>query len=152
MITEDQDIVIDHPTLAGIVGFVWETFTQRSLEHRDDHVEVDGLSATISIGGPWTATLEVTMSSALAARFAGALLACDPATLTQDDIDDAIGELANVVGGNVKGMLEDGSVATLSLPVVSRSVPSVTGGHLTVNCTFDADGEPMVWSIFERVT
>lgn len=152
MITDQDHIVIDQPTLAGIVGFVWETLTQHELEHRDDVTALDATSATISIGGPWTATLEVTMSDTLAARFAGALLDCDPTTLTQEDIDDAIGELANVVGGNVKGILDEGSIATLSLPVVSRSVPSVTGGHLTVSCGFEADGEPMVWSIFERVT
>ena len=149
--TIDQDsAVIDHATLAGIVTFVWETLTRGHLEAREVSPAVDGPAATISIGGPWTATLEVVVTRPLARRFAADLLQVEADELSEDDVHDALGELVNVVGGNVKGIVDDGGRSTLSLPVVADACPSVTGGHLTVACAFAVEGEPMVWALYER--
>lgn len=150
MIIDQDSTVIDHATLAGIVTFVWETLTQRHIDATDADAAVEGPAATISIGGPWTATLEVVVSRTLARRFAAALLQVGDAELSEDDVHDALGELVNVVGGNVKGIVDDGGSSTLSLPVVADACPSVTGGHLTVACRFAVDGEPMVWALYER--
>lgn len=151
MIIDQDNAVIDHSTLAGIVTFVWETLTQRSLDEIDAPDGFDGPAATISIGGPWTATLEVVVTPTLARRFAADLLQMPDADLDLDDVHDALGELVNVVGGNVKGIVDDGGSSTLSLPVVANGCPSVTGGQLTVACAFALDGEPMVWALYERI-
>lgn len=150
MFTEQEPNVIDQETLAGIVAFAWEMFTHESPIACSADAPADGMSATISIGGPWTATLEVIVTQELARTFAATLLGGSPADLPGEDVDDALGELANVVGGNIKGLLDDGGNATLSLPVVSRVRPSVTGGQLTVSCAFDCGGQTMYWGLFER--
>ena len=46
------------------------------------------------------------------------MLAAAPETLGDEDLADAIGELANIVGGSVKSCVEGHS--TLSLPSVER--------------------------------
>lgn len=150
MITDQQPSTVDKQTLSEIVGFVWAMFTDEQPTPVEDAKHGEGLCATISIGGPWTATLEVALSEGLAGRFAASLLGIKPDELTREDIDDAVGELANVVGGNVKGLLDDGGVSTLSLPVVSHSSQSVTGGQLTISSAFDCTGGVMIWSLFER--
>lgn len=150
MFTDQQPTTVDKQTLAEIVGFVWEMFMSERIEECDHSADDAGMTATISIGGPWTATLAVTVSEGLAAQFSGALLGVDPNSLDAADVEDALGELANVVGGNVKGLLDDNGASTLSLPVVSHDVPTVAGGQLTVSCYFDVHGDVMTWALYER--
>lgn len=145
---------IDDTTLAEIVGFVWHTFAEEEGIEPGAPLPAQRLEAchyaTISIGGTWTATLVVAMAPALIGHFASALMGVPAAELDVADIDDAFGELANVVGGNVKGLVDDPS-ATLSLPAVSASRPLITGGRLTVQVAYELDGEAMVWELWERV-
>lgn len=145
---------IDDATLAEIVGFVWQTFAgEDDIEpgRAPADAALDACRyATISIGGSWTATLLVAMAPALIDRFAAALMGVPPAELDQADLDDAFGELTNVVGGNVKGLVDD-PAATLSLPAVSVSRPMITGGRLTVQVAYEFGGDPMVWELWERV-
>lgn len=150
MFTDQDASTIDEQTLQGIIEFVWSTLLAEELSAREPAPIDDAVYAAISIGGQWTATLEVRVSQQLARRFAAQLLDLDAAELLEEDVDDALGELANVVGGNVKGLLDDGGAATLSLPIVSRTQPTVAGGQLTATCAFDATGEPMIWQLFER--
>lgn len=144
--------VIDAATLTDIVDFVWQTFAGEPGPQRvgspTAHEPADRFAA-ISIGGAWTATLLVATTDACAARFAGALLGLAPADVDPADLDDAFGELVNVVGGNVKGLVDDPG-ATLSLPVVAPSRPAVTGGQLTVRIAYDLGGQAMAWELWER--
>lgn len=149
-------VVIEAATLAEIVGFVWQTFADDDRitavpgEAAARCVPGDGAHfATISIGGNWTATLLAAVSPALVGQFAGALMGLAPDELDPADRDDAFGELINVVGGNVKGLVDDPG-ATLSLPAVSDSRPTLTGGQLTVQQAFDVGGELMIWELWER--
>jgi chemotaxis protein CheX len=67
--------------------------------------------------GPWTGTVVLTTGRETAAGLTRALLGEHaPAELEDEDIVDAFGEIANVVGGNVKAALPGPSA--LSLPDV----------------------------------
>lgn len=150
MFTDQQATVVDKETLTEIVGFVWEMFMGETPPECAPVTHAEGRTATISIGGTWTATLEVTVSTTLAQQFAASLLGMEPGEMEVADIEDALGELANVVGGNVKGLLDESIASTLSLPVVTTTVPSITGGQLTISLGFDCGGEVMNWSLYER--
>ena len=130
---------------------MWETLTGSAVVPCDVPPYLNGPTATIAIGGPWIAMLEVITSAKLARHFAATLFAMTDDELSEPDIHDALGELANVVGGNVKGAIDDVEGTTLSLPVVTNDRPTIKGGALTVQCGFDVDGESMVWALFERV-
>lgn len=151
MFTDKKTSVVDEAALSEIVTFVWQTLVGTDAEPAATSAPIDDPRiATISIGGPWTAALVVTVSAELARSYAATLLGLEVAELETDDVADALGELANVVGGNVKGMLDDDGASTLTLPIVSPSTPSITGGQLTVSCTFDIEGQPMSWELYER--
>ena len=51
-------------------------------------------------------------------------LAMEPDEVSTEDLSDVLGELANIVGGNLKAMLPPG--ATLSLPQVVLAPESAT--------------------------
>lgn len=147
MITDFDTINVDDETLAGIVTFAWQTLGFEECAPAAPLPIADALSATISIGGAWTATLVVSVDMTLAYRFADGLLDLGD-ELVREDVEDALGELANVVGGNVKGLVDD-PAATLSLPVVAHGEPTIAGGQIRVSCAFEAEGLPMVWRLYE---
>ena len=88
-------------------------------------------SSWVEIVGPWTGTVVLTCGADTAVELTGALLRGHaPAVLEDEDVDDALGELANVVGGNVKAVLPGPSV--LGLPEVG-SAPEAGPGSVRVD-------------------
>jgi chemotaxis protein CheX len=73
----------------------------------------------VSISGDWAGEVHVTTTAEAAQDIAAAMLQLDHAELGVDDISDAIGEIANVIGGSVKSMVGG---AALSLPQVVLDV------------------------------
>jgi CheY-specific phosphatase CheX len=80
-------------------------------------------SSWVEIVGPWTGAVVLTTGRDTAVDLTRALLGEHaPAVLDDEDVDDALGELANVVGGNVKAVLPGPSV--LGLPEVAATPPA----------------------------
>ncbi|SFP94463.1 Chemotaxis phosphatase CheX [Geodermatophilus dictyosporus] len=81
------------------------------------------LSSWVEIVGPWTGWVALTCGRDTALDLTRALLGEHaPEEVEQEDVHDALGELANVVGGNVKAVLPGPSV--LGLPEVGTTPPS----------------------------
>ena len=104
----------------------------------------DPLSAWVEVSGPWTGAVVLTCGRATAADLAGILLGAPADELASEDIADALGELANVVGGNVKALLPAPSV--LGLPEVGFPPPS---GSPADTCTIEVlwRGRPVTVSV-----
>ena len=89
-----------------------------------DGVAMDGhdVVAWVDVHGPWLGRASLETSTPAAHELARALLAMEPDEAVPDeDLVDALGELANVVGGNVKALLPD--QGTLGLPRVGGALP-----------------------------
>jgi chemotaxis protein CheX len=80
--------------------------------------------SSVSITGSWTGHVVYASSTAAARKAAAAFLAMEPDEVSQEDLSDVLGELANIVGGNVKAMLPPG--AMLSLPQVVLAPEAAT--------------------------
>ena len=77
------------------------------------------MSSWVDVVGPWTGSVVLTTGRQTAADLTRALLGeTAPELLEHEDVADAFGEIANVVGGNVKAALPGPS--GLSLPDVGR--------------------------------
>jgi chemotaxis protein CheX len=74
------------------------------------------VAAAISVTGAWRGHVVIGCSTAASRHAASALLGVPADEVTEDDISDALGELANVIGGNVKALLPE--PCALSLPYV----------------------------------
>lgn len=89
----------------------------------------DPLHAWVDIVGTTRIRTAVTTEAATARALARILLALEEEEpVTADDVGDVLGELANVIGGNLKGTSHEPT--TLTLPVVTtrlqdRGVPPV---------------------------
>ncbi|MBS2940172.1 chemotaxis protein CheX [Nocardioides sp. J2M5] len=76
--------------------------------------ETGRLRASVAVHGQWTGWITLEVSRAAARDLTRRMLS-DP-EVSEEDVRDAVGELVNVLGGNVKSLLVDGS--TLGLPEV----------------------------------
>lgn len=75
------------------------------------------LTVTVAVRGAWNGYVELTFPQPTARLAAAAMLLFGADELSERDVQDAIGELVNIVGGNVKSLLP--SPTKLSLPEVT---------------------------------
>lgn len=114
------EVEVDENDLAEMVEQVWEAYLDPEgvspLMQTYDENQPSEVHSSVSITGSWNGHIVYASSRAAAQRAASAFLAMELDEVSEEDISDTLGELANIVGGNVKAMLPPG--AQLSLPQV----------------------------------
>lgn len=103
--------------LSQIVEEVLTAFLPDLSPANPEDAEPTTVAAIVHISGTWTGSVVVSCSDDVATGTAASMLEADPAGLTGEDISDALGEVANMIGGGVKAMMPEPSM--LSLPVVT---------------------------------
>ena len=114
--------LIDEATVESIAGEAWVALVgeEEGLVPLPGELPADALSSWVDVVGPWTGSVVLTTGRETAAELTRALLGeAAPAELEDEDVVDAFGEIANVVGGNVKAALPGPS--TLGLPEVGEA-------------------------------
>lgn len=107
---------------------------------------VDELFAWVDVHGPMTGRVLLTTERTTAVDVTRALLGLEPdEAVVHADIVDALGEVANVVGGNVKSLGPDHSA--LTLPEVGKDRPA-TDGSLMHSVALDWRGRSLVISLW----
>lgn len=129
--------------LAQVVDEVLETFVGSLSDEPQPADAVLPVTAFVQITGAWTGTVLVSCSTELAAAVTGAMLALPAEEVAQEDISDAVGEVANMVGGSVKSLIAE--PAELSLPTVifGAQGASVPGTELLQQIERSCVGEPL---------
>jgi CheY-specific phosphatase CheX len=112
---------IDGAALTEVLTLAWATFVDPEAELIPVGLRSGGpgLVAEVAVLGDTPARIAISIdrpgARAVTERMAGPVIG--PA-LDDDDVADAVGELANVLGGNLKALLPEGS--TLTLPSVGE--------------------------------
>jgi chemotaxis protein CheX len=76
----------------------------------------DRLTSVVHLAGDWNGAVLLECDRGQACRFAGRFLGMDPPERVDDVVRDVLGELANMIGGNLKCVLTRG--IRLSMPAV----------------------------------
>jgi chemotaxis protein CheX len=139
--------LIDEATVQGITEQAWLALVGEDevLVPLPAPMPADALSSWVEIVGPWTGSVVLTCGRDTALALTRALLREHaPEVPEEEDVDDALGELANVVGGNVKAVLPGPSV--LGLPETGSTPPP---GREADTCRVDVlwRGEPLTVSV-----
>lgn len=108
-----------------------------------------GLEACVHITGGWEGTVSVATTDELARRLTEEMFAMSAGEASEEEILDANGEMANMIGGNVKALMPGPS--QLSLPTVAHGSPMAFPGTSValVEC-FDVEGQPFVVTVRRR--
>jgi chemotaxis protein CheX len=135
--------LIDEATVQSIAEEAWVALVGEDelLVPLPAPLPEDRLSSWVDVVGPWTGTVVLTTGRQTAAELCRALLGpAAPALLDHEDVADAFGEIANVVGGNVKAALPGPS--SLGLPEVGDA-PAVRNPADVVRVDVLWRGEPL---------
>lgn len=147
-------MTIETLDLNSAVTGVFESMLALPIAAADEFAEADTESASvtgvISISGDWNGAVIVTVPQALAREIAAAMFALDSDALTEAEVQDAVGELSNMVGGATKTMI--GGSCSISLPSVTEGLRyrvSIPGAREVANARFDSNGNLLSVSVVQ---
>jgi chemotaxis protein CheX len=85
-----------------------------------------GYTACVSFTGAWEGTVMVHCADEMATAMTASLFGMEVDDVAPDEVGDAVGELANILAGNIKRLLPEPTI--LSVPSVAHG----TNYHITV--------------------
>lgn len=135
----DTKIEVYQGDMEAIVGGVFQTMLQMEAYPSNEpwRPSPGHFTSSVYFGGDWQGAVLVECARNTAASFTEKLMDIPLAKQTRDDMLDCMGELANMVGGNLKSVMPRG--VGLSMPTVvegSDYSVRVCGGNLTTRRSF----------------
>lgn len=117
----ESSVEIQPSELVQIVESVFGTMMSLEVNQRGTpwFPSPDRLTSALHLAGDWNGAVLLECSPSQACRFAGRFLSMDPPDTVDDVVRDVLGELANMIGGNLKCVLTRG---------IRLSMPSVVDG------------------------
>jgi chemotaxis protein CheX len=149
MFASDEQIV-------AITQDVWSSFTGTAIGSASEEVALDAGDVTfgrVAVTGPWQGCVLLACPTQLARNAASAMFDLPAEQLTDDEVADALGELTNMIAGNIKSLLPGPS--RLSMPAVMVSASStVRMPHavLVNTVSLACEGLPLTVSIWQDLT
>ncbi|WP_238014903.1 chemotaxis protein CheX [Dactylosporangium sp. AC04546] len=117
------DATITADDLHGIIWQVWTAYlgTTPTTPPGKPPAGRAELTASVCIAGAWLGHVVLRAGLPAAGAIAAAMLELDPAGVKPEDVQDAAGELMNIVTGNVKSLLPQPSHVALPQVVVGAA-------------------------------
>jgi chemotaxis protein CheX len=144
------------PTVADLVAIceqVWESYLEpdgrNPFQPCGPMAGTNEMFAAVSITGNWHGHVAVTCSARAARYAAAAFLLMDPDEVGSDDVVDVLGELANIIGGNVKSMLPAGCFVSLPHVVMNGGATRFPSAVQVCELAGTWRGEPMSISLWQ---
>jgi chemotaxis protein CheX len=148
-------MVVEEDQIREMTESVWSTVLGLPVAPRErgDHLEAERfVTGCVQISGHWRGALTLACSSAFARRAAAAMFGSEEPDVSTEETRDGLGELTNMVGGNVKGLLPGPS--RLSLPTVVEGGDysvAVPGTVVLQEVWLDCEGEPVIVKLLESL-
>ncbi|MEO8697171.1 MAG: chemotaxis protein CheX [Acidimicrobiales bacterium] len=135
-----------------IVKSIWSTLVDVPIQRGscEGQREDSTVTGIVNIEGAWHGAVVVRCSLALASLVTAAMFQGDDEPTT-DEIRDALGELTNMVAGNVKALLP--APSAISLPTVAFGKQyeiSVVGTRTVVTVPFMSETQALEVSVVQR--
>jgi chemotaxis protein CheX len=116
-------------------------------ERNPSSAPAEQITTSVDISGAWEGTISLSFSRLLEQRLAAAMLECPESEATPALVQDVVSELANVIGGNVKGVLP--GPCKLSLPRVDTEARTSSPDEQQ-QMWFDCAGQPFSVTVRSR--
>lgn len=144
----------EQDTISALASDIWSSMLGIDLFPGNGAMETLGhdrtLTGIVQITGDWAGAVTIRCPTAVAKAFAGAMFGCEGDDLGMDEVRDAIGELCNMTGGSVKGLVP--GECQLGIPAVAEGIDyslTVPRGQAVVNVGFEYEGEPVEIVVYE---
>lgn len=134
---------------------VWQSILEMNVERSVVNVlppnHLGTLAGCVQITGAWEGTMVLHCSTALARLAASRMFGIGVEDVTTSEAQETLGELTNMIGGNLKALLPE--PCYLSLPTVVEGTDytlRVPGSRQVSEVTFACDNEPLVVRLLQR--
>jgi chemotaxis protein CheX len=141
-------MIVGEEQICTLTKLAWTTVLKTAVKPVDTPGTLGGgkfVAAKVKVIGSWNGSVMVGCSYALAKRAAGKMFDMPAESISPDELRDAVGEMANILGGNVKTLIA--GKCRLSLPSVSevddQSVFAASEKD-RMNVWFESEGERFV--------
>jgi len=140
--------------ILGITRDVWESFTGRAIDVADGQARPGGGDVTVgcvTVTGAWQGSVLLACPAQLARMAAAAMFDLPAEQLDDREVADALGELTNMVGGNIKSLIPGPS--RLSMPAVTVGAsPTVKPPRaaLVATVSLACEGLPLTVSVWRE--
>lgn len=137
-----------------VVQDIWSGMLGLSVVGHEGEIEMSGergISALVQVTGEWEGAVAVNCSEGLGRVAATTMFGIESGEVTEADIHDAMGEIANMTAGNIKGYIE--GYCRLSLPTVTggaRMSISMPGSRVVSSVAYDCSGHSFSVVLVER--
>jgi chemotaxis protein CheX len=151
-----RELFASDEQIVAITQDVWSSFTGTAIDSASEVVALDAGDVTfgrVAVTGPWQGCVLLACPTQLARNAASAMFDLPAEQLTDDEVADALGELTNMIAGNIKSLLPGPS--RLSMPAVMVSASStVRMPHavLVNTVSLACEGLPLTVSIWQDLT
>jgi len=140
--------------LSSIVVDVFHTMLDLDVEPQGDGdvATAGSVTAAVHFAGEWRGVVLLQVSPELACVLCARLLRAETAPPFDDNVRDAMGELANMVAGNLKSVLP--FRVALSMPTVvegSNYALRICGKNLATMSRFSSAAGAFLWTLVEVV-
>lgn len=109
------------------------------------------LAGCVQITGAWNGTVTVDYPMSLAKQVASIMFDLHGEPVENELIQDALGELTNMTGGNIKSLLPEPCFLSLPAVALTDSAMRIPGSELVSKVTFKCNGENFQVSLLKKV-
>jgi chemotaxis protein CheX len=151
------EVEVNENDLAEMVEQVWMSYMDPEgisplIPTYDEH-QPSEVHSSVSITGAWTGYVVYACSTVAAKHAAAAFLAMEVDEVGSEDLTDVLGELANIVGGNVKAMLPPGCFLSLPQVVLAPETTAIYPNASRISGVYGLwEGEPVNVSMWRSRT
>ncbi len=145
--------MVQNEQIRSIIENIWSSVLGLSVNRTEPAGAPTGeyLTSCVHITGAWAGALTIACPVASSRQAAALMFGMEPKDVGDSEMQDALGELANIAGGNVKALLPAGCM--LSLPTVVQGVDHkfvVPNSRVTGETAFTCEGQTTMVRILER--
>jgi chemotaxis protein CheX len=146
--------------LHGLVADVWTSFLgadASSVELVSDELNPvipsrGHVISAVSTTGAWNGHFVVSVTLASAVLIARAMFGDEDGEIPIEDVSDAVGEIGNILAGNIKSILPQPSALSLPQVVIDAATFALPAVSLRLTATIDWNGEKIVASLWQEST
>jgi len=138
-----------------IITDIWTTILDLEIEYVHDGVTLPkgtrSMAGCIQIAGEWQGAVTLFCPDSLVRKATASMFGMTEDEVSEDEMQDALGELTNMTAGNINTLLPQG--CCISLPSVAEGIDykiTIPGGKVTCELGFLCEGEPMIAAVVAR--
>jgi chemotaxis protein CheX len=132
---------------------VWSTLLGFDIQPDSgtfDLSSTDMVTGSVQVTGKWNGVITLYLPSSLVNQITETLFSLDPGEANAETKKDAIGELINMVGGNIKSMLPQPSALSTPIFAMEGQSQQFPFTKKVTQCKFTCNDNSFALSLYEQ--